>query len=103
MEFFSILLEIPLKQLDMSKNLNVRLILMDKNRITGDIRIITSIVIPEYEVRKWIANGRYEGTIDLNEKCSVTIHTKCDICDDFRDLRGLKYESKVTAIHCCAL
>jgi flagellar assembly factor FliW len=94
--FSKSLIQIPLKQLNMANNLNMRLILMDKNEITGDIRVVASKLIPEQEVKLWIANGRYEGPIDFdkNKENSVQVVIKSDIYeDDVNEWEGILHEA----------
>jgi uncharacterized protein involved in outer membrane biogenesis len=54
---------------------------MDKNEITGDIRVVASTLIAEQEVKKWIANGRFEGDIDFdtNKENYVQVVIKSDV------------------------
>ena len=68
------LLKYPLKQLELDDDMDMSIFILDKDILTGRREIIASHIVPSDIVRTWIANGRYEGKIELdNGKGSIQV------------------------------
>lgn len=68
------LLKYPLKQLQLDDDIDMSIFILDKDILTGRCEIIASHIVPSNIVRTWIANGRFEGKIELdNGKGSIQV------------------------------
>jgi len=70
-------LTFPISQLDLSNAVDMTVSILDRDTLTGRDNIIASTIISDEKVKTWIANGRYEDRINLdNGRGSVQVVIK---------------------------